>query len=392
MGRRNSDERAPSRDEGPACTRCGGTGSVTDYGRLWRDTGLGLACLMASAGAMWLGLCLGSKGGVARVVIGLLTAIGSLVCILCSWRERHVPCSCTAHERKRQLGRSVSVMTARANPDEAPEAELLNSCPACGYRLLGLPVQHSCPECGLEFDRRWQVFGDWSLGREPWVLAVKSAFSVLAVGFALLGLAAPVLPGLADLSLLAIPLLALWWLFSGRPAAFIAAGPEGLCIWRRRRLERYPWAVVGRACLAPRKWSRRPEWLVIEAEGKQVRVPIGDFICGTGYELAKRCVCAINRHSAVQKYPPGTIIKGVVRDLASWGAFVEIEEGVDALMHISEMSRTKKIRHASDVVKRGDLVRCVVLTVDSEKARIGLGLREVLEEPQLGGDAVHERH
>jgi small subunit ribosomal protein S1 len=94
--------------------------------------------------------------------------------------------------------------------------------------------------------------------------------------------------------------------------------------------------------------------------------------------------------TVAQKYPPGTVVEGTVRNLTNYGAFVEIEEGIDGLLHVSDMSWTKKVSHPSEVVKKGDRVRCVVLTVDQEKMRIGLGLKQMTEDPWLR--AVPERY
>ena len=83
------------------------------------------------------------------------------------------------------------------------------------------------------------------------------------------------------------------------------------------------------------------------------------------------------------KYPVGTVVEGMVRNLTNYGAFVEIEEGVDGLLHVSDMSWTKKVSHPSEVVKKADRLRCVVLTVDQDKMRIGLGLKQMSEDPWL---------
>ncbi|MCZ6596993.1 MAG: 30S ribosomal protein S1, partial [Planctomycetota bacterium] len=82
-------------------------------------------------------------------------------------------------------------------------------------------------------------------------------------------------------------------------------------------------------------------------------------------------------------YPIGTIIEGTVRNLTSYGAFVEIEEGIDGLLHISDMSWTKKVAHPSEVVRKGDKMRCVVLSVDTDKKRIALGLKQLFPDPWL---------
>jgi small subunit ribosomal protein S1 len=86
---------------------------------------------------------------------------------------------------------------------------------------------------------------------------------------------------------------------------------------------------------------------------------------------------------AAAKYPPGTVIEGVVRNLTSYGAFVEIEEGIDGLLHVSDMSWTKKVSHPSEVVRKGDRLQCVVLSVDTQKKRIALGLKQLSTDPWI---------
>ena len=83
------------------------------------------------------------------------------------------------------------------------------------------------------------------------------------------------------------------------------------------------------------------------------------------------------------KYPVGTRINGKVRNLTSFGAFVEIEPGIDGLIHISDMSWTKRVQHPSEVVKKGDTVDVVILNIDAENKRISLGLKQAEEDPWL---------
>jgi small subunit ribosomal protein S1 len=84
-----------------------------------------------------------------------------------------------------------------------------------------------------------------------------------------------------------------------------------------------------------------------------------------------------------EKYPVGSKFTGKVRNLTNFGAFVELEEGIDGLVHISDMSWTKRIRHPSEVVKKGDEVEVVVLNIDKEARRISLGLKQVQDDPWL---------
>jgi small subunit ribosomal protein S1 len=82
-----------------------------------------------------------------------------------------------------------------------------------------------------------------------------------------------------------------------------------------------------------------------------------------------------------EKYPPSTRIKGRVRNLTNYGAFIEIEEGVDGLLHISDMSWAKKVSHPSEIVKKGDKIEAIVLSVDREKKRVALGLKQLSDDP-----------
>jgi small subunit ribosomal protein S1 len=82
-----------------------------------------------------------------------------------------------------------------------------------------------------------------------------------------------------------------------------------------------------------------------------------------------------------QKYPPGTVIEGKVRNLTSYGAFVEIEPGIDGLLHVSDLSWTKKLTHPNEMLKKGDLIKCVVLEVDQQKQRVSLGLKQMSADP-----------
>jgi small subunit ribosomal protein S1 len=85
-----------------------------------------------------------------------------------------------------------------------------------------------------------------------------------------------------------------------------------------------------------------------------------------------------------ERYPPGTIISGVVRNLTNYGAFIEIEEGIDGLLHVSDMSWVRKVAHPSEVVSKGDKVTCVVLNVDQERKRVALGLKQMASDPWEG--------
>ena len=81
------------------------------------------------------------------------------------------------------------------------------------------------------------------------------------------------------------------------------------------------------------------------------------------------------------KYPPNTMIEGTVRNLTNYGAFIEIEEGIDGLLHISDMSWTRKIGHPNEVLEKGQKISCQVLNVDQERKRIALGLKQLKDDP-----------
>ncbi|MGD8718964.1 MAG: 30S ribosomal protein S1 [Candidatus Zixiibacteriota bacterium] len=82
-----------------------------------------------------------------------------------------------------------------------------------------------------------------------------------------------------------------------------------------------------------------------------------------------------------ERYPPGSKIKGLAKNITEFGVFVELEEGIDGLIHISDISWTKRVRHPSEVYKKGDAVEAVVLTIDSVNRRISLGVKQLERDP-----------
>jgi small subunit ribosomal protein S1 len=83
------------------------------------------------------------------------------------------------------------------------------------------------------------------------------------------------------------------------------------------------------------------------------------------------------------KYPAGIRIKGKVKNLTNYGAFVEIEEGIEGLLHVSDLSWTKKVTHPSAMLEKGQALEAVVLSVDRERKRIALGIKQLDEDPWL---------
>ncbi len=84
---------------------------------------------------------------------------------------------------------------------------------------------------------------------------------------------------------------------------------------------------------------------------------------------------------ARHNYPVGARVRGKVRNLTTYGAFIELEEGIDGMVHVSDMSWTRKVNHPSEVVKKGDEVDAMVLDVDADSQRISLGMKQVMEDP-----------
>ncbi len=81
------------------------------------------------------------------------------------------------------------------------------------------------------------------------------------------------------------------------------------------------------------------------------------------------------------KYSIDTMVAGKVRNLTNYGAFIELEEGIDGLLHVSDMSWTRKISHPNEMLEKGQVVRCKVLSVDTERRRIALGLKQLASDP-----------
>jgi small subunit ribosomal protein S1 len=94
--------------------------------------------------------------------------------------------------------------------------------------------------------------------------------------------------------------------------------------------------------------------------------------------------------SALENYPPGTKITGKIRNLTSYGAFIELEEGIDGMIHVSDISWTRKINHPSEVLKKGDEVEAVVLEIDKENQRISMGLKQLSEDPWENIDSFYK--
>ena len=93
---------------------------------------------------------------------------------------------------------------------------------------------------------------------------------------------------------------------------------------------------------------------------------------------------------AMEKYPPGTKVKGKIRNLTSYGAFIELEEGLDGMIHVSDISWTRKINHPSEVLKKGDEVEAVVLEIDKSNQRIAVGIKQLSVDPWSNIDTYYK--
>jgi hypothetical protein len=181
-------------------------------------------------------------------------------------------------------------------PDNDPD--LLAHCPACGYRLRGLPVERACPECGLAIDRRWQVFGGRQMRRGKRASRFASrAFLVIPLVWVLAGIGLVMMlpmPSRGERDFIFILLIAsagiIFFVMLYRPRWWIAVAPEGLQLHRGRRdVTTYPWSRVGRA-----RYDILRKSLAIHIDGAEQRFRVFRFF-GSDIDAVDRCVQAINR-------------------------------------------------------------------------------------------------
>jgi len=141
----------------------------------------------------------------------------------------------------------------------------------------------------------------------------------------------------------------------------LEAGVEGLVhisemTWSRRM--KHPTKVV--------KAGDQVEAVVLEVKSKDRRVSLGI-----------KQLEADPWTTVAERYSIGSVVEGRVRKLADFGAFIEIEEGVDGLVHVSDMSWTKRVKHPSEVVKKGQMVQAVILNIDANNRRLSLGVKQL---------------
>jgi small subunit ribosomal protein S1 len=89
------------------------------------------------------------------------------------------------------------------------------------------------------------------------------------------------------------------------------------------------------------------------------------------------------------KYPIGTTIEGKIKNITDFGLFIGIDEGIDGLVHISDLSWTKRIKHPSEIYKKGDTVQAIVLEIDKDNERFSLGVKQLQADPW---DTVAQRY
>jgi small subunit ribosomal protein S1 len=115
--------------------------------------------------------------------------------------------------------------------------------------------------------------------------------------------------------------------------------------------------------------------------GDRVQVQVMDVDNGRDRINLSMKVLTPDPWSLVEKYAPSQRISGKVTNLTNFGAFVEIEPGLEGLIHVSEMSWTKRVRHPQEIMKEGDVVEAVILKIDQKERRISLGLRQTTSDP-----------
>jgi small subunit ribosomal protein S1 len=141
--------------------------------------------------------------------------------------------------------------------------------------------------------------------------------------------------------------------------------------------------IEGLVHISEMSWTKRvqdPKELV--NIGDQIQVKILDVNSnGQQLSLGMKQTQENPWDRVVDRYPEGANVSGKVRNLTNYGAFIELEEGIDGLLHVSDMSWTKKVNHPSEFLEKGQEVSCRVLTVDQERRRIALGLKQLEGDP-----------
>ena len=141
--------------------------------------------------------------------------------------------------------------------------------------------------------------------------------------------------------------------------------------------------IEGLVHISEMSWTRRinhPNELVSIGEAIEV-VVLGINEEKQEISLGMKQTQANPWDKVADNYPPDSLIKGRVRNLTNYGAFIEIEEGIDGLLHVSDMSWTRKVSHPSEILEKGQEIECKVLSVDQQRRRIALGIKQLSEDP-----------
>ena len=150
--------------------------------------------------------------------------------------------------------------------------------------------------------------------------------------------------------------------------------------------------IEGLIHISEMSWSKRtkhPAKLV--TVGEELEAVVLDVNPGERrMSLSLRQAQANPWESLPERFAPGSVVEGRVRNLTDFGAFVEIEDGIDGLVHISDFSWTKRIQHPSEVVKKGDKVRAKILSIDIENRRLSLGIRQLEPDAWESFFAIHQ--
>ncbi|MPZ16546.1 MAG: 30S ribosomal protein S1 [Luteitalea sp.] len=137
--------------------------------------------------------------------------------------------------------------------------------------------------------------------------------------------------------------------------------------------------VEGLIHVSEMSWSKRvkhPSKLLNVGDEVEAMV-LGVDAANRRISLGLKQVAANPWEELADKYPVGAVITGKVRNLTEFGAFVEVEEGIDGLIHISDMSWSRRVKHPSEVLKKGETVQAMVLNIDAENQRLSLGLKQL---------------
>ncbi len=141
--------------------------------------------------------------------------------------------------------------------------------------------------------------------------------------------------------------------------------------------------IEGLVHISEMSWTRRinhPNELVQIGDEIDIKI-LGVDPAGQQLSLGMKQTVANPWDEVMDKYPEGCEVTGKVRNLTNYGAFIELEQGIDGLLHVSDMSWTRKVSHPSEVVEKGQELKCRVLSVDQERRRIALGLKQLDNDP-----------